>query len=520
MSEEAIRKLKLKFIIYAMLSLSIVMFLMGGMIYVTNLLVSRNEIRETMQYIIRHEGDIQDAVILYDAQTEEAKASDSVQTEDEGEMLSDRLKTTNADSSSADSENAGKAASDPNGQQSKQEPDAKTDAAQGKAGANAGQHTELKERLEQMNQSFRENPYNIHEFLGDVFGTGSGDDVLASEDDSFSTRFFAVIYDEDGTVCQIKANHISLLTSEDAQTLGDYARNKLFRFGQCGKYYYQVQDLEDGRGIVIFLDATNQIHSTVRLFYSALLLIAFGICIAFLFVSIFSGKAIAPEIRNAELQKQFITNASHELKTPLAVIRANTEMQEILGGENEWTQSTLRQVDRLSGLIQNLVVITRAQEKETEERVAVNAAALIRDTAKTYQPVALQEGKAMDIDLPETLTMKAVDSEIRQLTTLLIDNAIKYCDPKGSIRVQAGQKGRETWLVVSNSYREGKDVDYSRFFERFYRQNEAHTIGEEKDQKSGYGIGLSIAENLVKKYNGTIKADWKDGVIYFTCTLR
>ncbi len=491
MSEEAIRKLKLKFIIYAMLSLSIVMFLMGGMIYVTNLLVSRNEIRATMQYIIRHEGNIQDAVILYDTQAEEKSDSqDPGQSAEEGNLSSDRTHAEKAGNN---------------------------DVA---AGNNAGQHTELKERLEKMNQSFRENPYDIHEFLGDVFGTGNGDDVLASEDDSFSTRFFAVIYDEDGTVSQVKANHISSLTAEDARTLGDYARNKLFHFGQYGKYYYQVQDLEDGRGIVIFLDATNQIHSTVRLFYSALLLIAFGICIAFLFVRIFSGKAIAPEIRNAELQKQFITNASHELKTPLAVIRANTEMQEILGGENEWTQSTLRQVDRLSGLIQNLVVITRAQEKETEERIAVNAAALIRDTAKTYQPVALQEGKTMDIDLPETLTMKAVDSEIRQLTTLLIDNAIKYCDPKGSIRVQAGQKGRETWLVVSNSYREGKDVDYSRFFERFYRQNEAHTIGEEKDQKSGYGIGLSIAENLVKKYNGTIKADWRDGVIYFTCTLR
>ncbi len=480
MSEEAIRKLRLKFIIYAMLSLSLVMLLMGGMIYVTNLLVARNEIRETMQYIIRHEGDIQDAVILYDAQSEETR------------VPSDRKKAAESGNSS------------------------------GAAGENTGENTDDRssQGLDQMDQSFRENPYDIHEFLGDVFGTGNGDNVLTSEDDSFSTRFFAVIYDEDGAVSQVKANHISSLTAADAQALGSYARHKLFRFGQYGKYYYQVQDLEDGRGIVVFLDATNQIHSTVRLFYSALLLIAFGICIAFLFVRIFSGKAIAPEIRNAELQKQFITNASHELKTPLAVIRANTEMQEILGGENEWTQSTLRQVDRLNGLIQNLVVITRAQEKETEERVAVNAAALIRDTAKTYEPVAVQEGKTMDIDMPETMTMKAVDSEIRQLATLLIDNAIKYCDPKGSIRVQAGQKGRETWLVVSNSYREGKNVDYSRFFERFYRQNEAHTIGEEKDRKGGYGIGLSIAENLVKKYNGTIKADWKDGVIYFACTLR
>ena len=112
--------------------------------------------------------------------------------------------------------------------------------------------------------------------------------------------------------------------------------------------------------------------------------------------------------------------------------------------------------------------------------------------------------------------MKAVDSEIRQLTTLLLDNAIKYCDAGGTIRVSAGQKGREIWMAVSNSYAEGASVDYSRFFERFYRQNEAHTI----DSRGGYGIGLSIAENLVKKYGGTIRADWKNGVISFTCTLK
>ncbi len=458
MSEEAIRKLKLKFIIYAMSSITIVMLLMAGLIYATNLVMVRNEIRTTMDFIIRKEGELHDAAVIYSMQESEN------QEEEKEEDITDKLHL--------------------------------------------------------IDQSFRQNVYDIKEFLGEIFGSGEDDDPDLYEDNAYSTRYFAIIYTSSGAVESVKANHISSLNVEDAKILGDYARGKLFKFGKYGQYYYKKGTLENGRSIVVYLDSTNQIHATARLLYSGILLIAFGFAATFLLVRMFSGKAIAPEIRNVELQKQFITNASHELKTPLAVIRANTEMQEILDGENEWTQSTLRQVDRLNGLIQNLVLITRAQEKETEERGIVNAAALIQDTAKSFEPVAFQDHKTMEVKLPETINMRAADSEIRQLATILIDNAIKYCDAGGQILVEAGQKGKEIWLKVSNSYAEGKDVDYTRFFERFYREDEARTIPSGKDSKGGYGIGLSIAENLVKKYNGLIRAEWKDGVISFHCTLR
>ncbi len=458
MSEEAIRKLKLKFIIYAMASITIVMFLMVGMTYVTNLLLVRSEISGTMDFIIRKEGELYDAEVIYTAPESEAEAS------------------------SAEQEN-------------------------------------FKDKLHHINQSFRQNTYDITQFLGDIFGSGE-DGVELYEDDAYATRYFAVLYNAAGGIESVKANHISSLKVDDAKILADYAKSRFLTFGKYGQYYYKTGSLDNDRSIVVFLDSTSQINATARVLYSGMLLLCIGFIGTFLLVRVFSGKAIAPEIRNAELQKQFITNASHELKTPLAVIKANTEMQEILGGENEWTQSTLRQVDRLNGLIQNLVLITRAQEKESEERVGVNAAALIRDTVKSYEPVAMQEGKELRAQLPESISMKAVDSEIRQLTTLLLDNAIKYCDPAGTICVLAGQKGRETWLCVTNSYAEGKDVDYTKFFERFYRQDEAHTIRGPQEGHGGYGIGLSIAENLVKKYNGAIRVDWKDGMISFTCTLR
>lgn len=486
MSEEAIKKLRRKFIFYAMLTLSVVMCLIAGLIYIINLVVTRNEIRETMNYIVQRDGIIQDADYLY--------VADPAGTPGNAE--------TSAGGSGEKSEEAGT-------------------AGEGRTEIAPQSSSQTEHILKGLNQTIDENTYDIVHFLNEVFGTSQEDDLHDDSEDAFSTRYFAVIYGNDGLVQAIIANHISSLTGDEAEALGNYAKGRLFHFGQYGKYYYQVADYGTGGTIVVYLDSTNQIHATTRLLYSAMLLIIFGVLVTFVFVRLFSTKAIAPEIRNAELQKQFITNASHELKTPLAVIRANTEMQEILTGENEWTQSTLRQVDRLNGLIQNLVTITKAQESETEERVPTDVSKIVNDVVETYVPVSQQDEKTMVRNIPEGITMRAVDSEIRQLATLLLDNAIKYCDEKGTIETGVWQKGKETWIAVSNDYAEGKDVDYSRFFERFYRKDEAHTIDSSgKDNKGGYGIGLSIAESLVKKYNGSIRADWKEGKITFTCMLR
>ena len=137
---------------------------------------------------------------------------------------------------------------------------------------------------------------------------------------------------------------------------------------------------------------------------------------------------VRTEMENMEKQKQFITNASHELKTPLAVIKANTEMQEMMDGESEWSQSTLRQVDRMTGLIGNLVQIVRAQEMTDGELAPTDVALAVSETVDSFAPVAVSEGKKLEKEVPDSLVIRSNDSSMRQLTSLLVDNAIKYCD--------------------------------------------------------------------------------------------
>lgn len=354
--------------------------------------------------------------------------------------------------------------------------------------------------------------YNVVRFLSEIFNTNG----IENPEFYLRSSYFAVIYDAAGQVSEVITSGVESLTEEEAAAYGDEAMAKWYRFGKSDNYFYQVKHREDGSAIVVYLDSSYQFAVSRRLLYSAMILIGFGFIIAFLVVLFFSDRAIQPEIRNVELQKQFITNASHELKTPLAVIKANTEMQEILGGESEWTASTLRQVDRLTGLIQNLVMITRAQEREEKKDVtAIDLLPPVSETVKTFEAVSRQAGKSLELEEKGPVRLMAVDSEIRQLTSLLVDNAIKYCDANGQIRVMLSQKGKNAFLSVSNTYAEGKNVDYQRFFERFYRQDTSHNTDQ-----GGYGIGLSIAGSIAEKYHSSLRASWKEGIITFSCTLK
>ena len=348
--------------------------------------------------------------------------------------------------------------------------------------------------------------------MNDVFIAA---DLYSEAEFSYSVRYFAVLYDSDGNVSDIMTNHIAAVSDEQALEYAGRAKKSFFNFARDGSYYYKCSDYDDGSSIVVYLDSTGYVNNNDRILRIALLLLGFGIIATYIFVGVFSKRVVSTEVANAEIQKQFITNAGHELKTPLSVIRANTEMTEIESGESEWTKSTMRQIDRMNGLIQNLVKISRAEEGETGEIEKIDVSRLFTETADSYAPVAKSEGKELEKSIPENVTMFANESTIRQLATLLLDNAIKYCDDGGKVEVSLLQKGRGISFCVSNSYAEGENVDYSRFFERFYRQDESHNT-----DKGGYGIGLSIAESLVKQYNGTIDARWKDGIIYFDVNLR
>ncbi|MDO4797675.1 MAG: HAMP domain-containing sensor histidine kinase [Coriobacteriales bacterium] len=341
---------------------------------------------------------------------------------------------------------------------------------------------------------------------------------------TYSARYFSVLFNPTGDPLRIDVKRVASV--DEAEAL-EYARGavrsyedsltvSLLDMGLIDTFFYKVKQLEDGNTIVAFLDCSFQMQVNREVGVTTLIICAVSLIGSFVMVVLLSKRAIRPEIENARRQKQFITNASHELKTPLAVIRANTEVIEMLEGESEWTQSTMSQVDRMDGLVQNLVMIARAAETEDRSGMGeIDVAAVVTHTVDPFRALARQENKELVCTADGEVRMVADASAIQQLCTLLVDNAIKYCDDGGQVLVEVAspRRGRVT-LTVSNSFAEGKSAQFGKFFERFYRDDEAHT------DEGGYGIGLSVAESICTRYGGSIKASWKNGMAVFTCQLR
>lgn len=341
----------------------------------------------------------------------------------------------------------------------------------------------------------------------------------ASVDTLFQYRYFSAVIDEDGNITSLNSSSISDLTDEQVESYltkinksGDTSGD--FRYNNH-TYSYLVRDESDDSKLIVVLDSTNQVEENMTLVHLSLWMSGVSFAFFVLMVSIFSGRVIEPFIRNYERQRRFITNAGHELKTPLAIISANNELVELMNGESEWTKSTNDQVERMTGLINSLVAMARLEEQPELVLTNVNFSDIARDAAEDFKGPVIKDGKEFVMDIQPNIHVKAEEKSLFELVTLLVDNANKYCDPAGKVSVTLSKNRlSKAKLEISNTYTKGKDVDYTKFFERFYREDESHN-----NKTSGYGIGLSMAQTMVKLFKGNISVNYKDDTITFVVSL-
>lgn len=341
-----------------------------------------------------------------------------------------------------------------------------------------------------------------------------------SVDTLFQYRYFSAVVDEDGNITSLNLSRISDLTDEQVESYltkinksGDTSGD--FRYNNH-TYSYLVTDESDDSKLIVVLDSTNQVEENKTLLHLSLWMSGVSFVFFVLMVSIFSGRVIEPFIRNYERQRRFITNAGHELKTPLAIISANNELVEMMNGESEWTKSTNDQVERMTGLINSLVAMARLEEQPEVVLTDLNFSAIAEDAAEDFKGLVIKDGKQFVMEIQPDIHVKAEEKSLFELVTLLVDNANKYCDAGGTVSVKLSKANRfsKARLEISNTYAEGKNVDYSKFFERFYREDESHN-----NKKSGYGIGLSMAQTMVKLFKGSISVSYSGDTITFLVSL-
>lgn len=339
---------------------------------------------------------------------------------------------------------------------------------------------------------------------------------------SDTLRYYSVVVDRNDDVISSNTEYISAITDNEAleyalairdtqDNIGTFRRNQAI-------YSYQISHVSKNNRLIVVLDTSSYYTSLNELAAASIFLGVLGVLIFIIIVSLVSGIVIRPFIRNYEKQRRFITNAGHELKTPLAIISANTELQEMMTGETEWTKSTNDQVERLTNLINSLVALSRLEEQPDMVLQELDFSAITEDAAEDFKGPVVRDGKTFNMEITPGIRVKAEEKSLFELVTLLVDNANKYCDPEGTVNIRLYQTGRtrkRARLEISNTYKEGKNSDYSKFFERFYREDESHN-----NQKKGYGIGLSMAQNMVKAFKGRIFASYKDDTITFTVVLN
>lgn len=344
-----------------------------------------------------------------------------------------------------------------------------------------------------------------------------GDTV--SVDTLFQYRYFSAKMDHHGNIISLNSSNISDLTDQEVKEFLERINHSKDTRGDFSyhhhTYSYMVSETSRRSDLIVVLDSTNQFRDNMALVHLSIWMSGISFIFFVLVISIVSGKVIKPFIRNYERQRRFITNAGHELKTPLAIISANNELVELMNGESEWTKSTNDQVKRMTGLINSLVAMARLEEQPELVLTNVNFSDIARDAAEDFKGPVIKDGKEFVMDIQPNIHVKAEEKSLFELVTLLVDNANKYCDPAGKVSVTL-RKNRlsKAKLEISNTYTKGKDVDYTKFFERFYREDESHN-----NKTSGYGIGLSMAQTMVKLFKGNISVNYKDDTITFVVSL-
>lgn len=331
----------------------------------------------------------------------------------------------------------------------------------------------------------------------------------------FETRYVVVRLTGQREVAEVDMEHIAALDREKVIQQVEQILDGGKSSGYSGYYRYQVfDDGEEGQTIVV-LDCFLQLQAANNVLRLTLLASLACIAIVFLLLVFLSRRVVRPFAENLEKQRRFVTDASHELKTPLAIISANTGLLEASLGENRWLASTQVQVSRLDRLIGHLVELARTEEALTEEELQpVDLSGVVAGQMEDYRLLAQASGKGLESDVAPGVTVRGAADNLKRLCTLLLNNAVKYCDSGGTIRLTLAQRGRWAVLSIANPCAGLDPAQLPRLFDRFYRADASRSR-----DTGGYGIGLSTARAIVGRHRGRLTAKSEDGLVVFTARL-
>lgn len=322
----------------------------------------------------------------------------------------------------------------------------------------------------------------------------------------FEMRYFSVLFDGEGSVLETDIERIAAIDGEEARNyaLAVYGGGRTRGFQ--GIYRYLRCDEDDGGVRIIFLDCGRLLAQFKNVLGRSILISAIGLTAVFLLIVLLSARIVRPITQSYEKQKRFVSDAGHEIKTPITIIDADTEILEMDYGENEWLSDIRQQTSRMTELTNDLIFLSRMEEQEATTMIDFPLSDVVVETAASFQALALTREKQFEMDVEPMLSMEGNEKQLRQLVSILLDNAMKYSDNHGSIHLALRRQGKNIRLTVSNTTDGISQKTLDNMFERFYRGDPSRN-----STTKGYGIGLSIAKAVVEAHRGRITATSEDG---------
>lgn len=344
--------------------------------------------------------------------------------------------------------------------------------------------------------SYQDDPDDIDDFIP----PGMSPEV------PYESRFFIVVASGEGEMLQ---SDLSRIISVDDESVMDYICEALKcgrSRGFVGNFRYSKTSDENGTRMV-FLDCGRKLDQFRSFLWISVIVGLCGCVIVFLAFAFTAGRIVAPIAESYEKQKRFISDAGHEIKTPLTIINANVDLLELDGDKEELTEIR-QQTKRLTELTNDLVMLSKMEEAEhTLQKIEFPLSDLVGETAASFRAPAAARGLDFSVSCAPNVTANGSPDAIRRLVSVLLENALKYSPEGGRVVLDLTVNKKSAVLTVENDTEESiSETDLAHIFDRFYRADSSRNSAT-----GGHGIGLSIAKAIVDAHGGSISASSKTG---------
>ncbi len=350
--------------------------------------------------------------------------------------------------------------------------------------------------------------YNItYRGIDEIYPSGVPDTLKAYS-------FFYVVCDKDGHLIEVNSGNTSFVFSKErAEQL---LANDVTWTHDDTEYECNVSSNKTYT-VYSYMSHTQDDYNSVKLIVTSVFSGSGVFLLVLILIYIMSGRVIKPISESYQKQKEFISNASHELKTPITVISATIELMEKKNGHDRLTECVSVQTEKMSRLVNEMLSLTRlsAAEKVYADFKSFDMSRIVENSVLYFESRAFEEQKQLETDINPDIAFNGNADKIDELVGILIDNALKYSDEKAVIRITLRQIKDKIILTCENPCKSFDESDIPHLFERFYRGDKSHS-----NETEGYGLGLSIAKEIVTLHKGKITAEYKEDTVSFTVSFN